>query len=88
MYYGHMSKDEIMNSSMPFLIGIYKQYAKRACENLGVPLDGQEEEEVPTNQLRESDYPTEFRKLSQKERNKAISEYESTEDFMRQFKNL
>lgn len=79
MYYGHMSKAEIMNSSMPFLLGIYKQYAKRACENLGVSPDSEnDEEEYGNTQLKESDYPTEFRKLSS-------TDYGSTDDFLKQF---
>lgn len=82
MYYGHMSKEEIMNSSMPFLLGIYKQYIKRACENLGVSPNNDDEEKFDgTTQLKESDYPTEFGKLSNT--NKKL--YESTDEFLAQF---
>lgn len=77
MYYGHMSKKEIMNSSMPFLICIYKQYVKRACENLGVSSNNEDEEESNT-QLKESDYPTDFRKLS-------LPNFSNTDEFLEQF---
>lgn len=73
-----MSKEEIMNSSMPFLLCIYKQYIKRACENLGVSSDNEDEEEEGNNQLRESDYPEEFRKL-------CPSNFWSTDEFLEQF---
>lgn len=84
MYYGHMSKDEIMSSSRPFLYGVYKQYAKRACENLGVSPDG-EEDGADNTALKESDYPIEFKKLDKCERRKGLKEFSSTEDFMKQF---
>lgn len=83
MYYGHMSKEEIMNSSMPFLLGIFKQYSKRACENLGVSSDS-DDEEINNTELKESDYPIEFRKLSA-DKEKELSKYESADDFLKQF---
>lgn len=85
MYYGHMSKEEIMNSSLPFLLGIYKQYEKRACENLGVSPNKDEEECDDTVQLRESDYPAEFKKLSSPNRDEILSKYGSTDEFLAQF---
>lgn len=83
MYYGHMSKQDIMNSSRPFLYGIYKNYAKRACENLGVSPDPNDEDsDTP---LKESDYPKEFKKVSKEEREKLAKKYSSDEDFLSQF---
>lgn len=76
MYYGHMSKEDIMNSSRPFLYGIYNQYVHRACENLGVSPDGDKEEDNKT-ELKESDYPQNFTK---------IKDFKSTRDFLSEFK--
>ena len=89
MYYGHMTKEEIKNSSRPFLYGIYKSYCRRACENLGVSPDvDNEENEDKKVTLRESDYPKEFKKLTQKEkeeREKYSNTFDSNEDFLSQF---
>lgn len=95
MYYAHMSKDEIMNHSRAFLHGIYRMYAKRACENLGVSPTSEEASEednatsenisLPEYELNRSDYPTEFTKLPPKP-NKAIeSSPEKTRDFLASF---
>lgn len=84
MYYGHMSKTDIMNSSRPFLYGIYRSYAKRACENLGVSPDS-EDEDVNKAPLKESDYPKEFKKLSKKEREDFSDKFASDEDFLSAF---
>lgn len=84
MYYGHMSKQEIMKSSRPFLYGIYRSYVKRACENLGVPPNGGDCTDSNTP-LSESDYPTEFGKMSRKEREEAANKYSSDEDFLSRF---
>lgn len=81
MYYGHMSKDDIMNSSRAFLHGVYRMYGKRACENLGVSPDETEDEQKGAQE----EYPTEFKKLSAKERKEATEEYASTKDFLSQF---
>lgn len=85
MYYGHMSKDEILHSSRRFLYGIFKQYAKRACENLGVNLDKKDEEE--TTQV-DSGYPSQFKKFTKKERKQALEEIGSNENFMKMFSGM
>lgn len=82
MYYGHMSKAEIMQSSFPFLKEIYLKYGKRACENLGVSSDKNEEEEE-TGTV--SDYPVKFKKLSARERKEADEEFKSKEEFLALF---
>lgn len=95
MYYAHMSKDEILNHSRAFLHGIYRMYAKRACENLGVSPTSETESEEDTAtsenisltdyELNSSDYPTEFTKLPPKP-NKAIENSpEKTRDFLASF---
>lgn len=82
MYYGHLSKEDIMNSSRPFLYEIYKQYGKRACENLGVSSEPKEDE---TAKVDVEDYPSMFKKLSAKDREDGLKEFESDEDFMKIF---
>ncbi len=85
MYYGHMSKESIMNSSRPFLYGIYRKYAKRACENLGVSPGGEDEYEVGEETLTEEDYPTEFHRISDTDRKQTMDSLTSDPEFMRQF---
>ncbi len=85
MYYGHMSKEEIMNSSRQFLYAIYGKYGKRACENLGVSPDGDKDGSGDDGPIKDSDYPSEFVRLTPKERKKAAEEFKDTADFMRQF---
>lgn len=85
MYYGHMSYDEIMERSRLFLYGIYRQYGKRACENLGVSSDKEKEEGFEKGPLEDSDYPSTFKRLTPRERKEAAAEFKDTEDFMRQF---
>lgn len=80
MYYGKMSKEDILNSSRPFLYAVYKQYGKRACENLGVSPDNEKEEQVD-----EEEYPSMFKKLTPKERENGLKEFENSEDFMKIF---
>ncbi len=88
MYYGHMSKQEILNSSRKFLYGIYKKYVDRACENLGVSPDSNSDSKDKVT-LTDDDYPSEFKKFSQKEREKAIEESgESDEDFLNKFSKI
>ena len=83
MYYGKMSKSEILNSSRKFLFAIYQNYVNRACENLGVSPDNKKEGET---KLSESDYPSEFISFSQAEREKMINESnESDDDFLKKF---
>ena len=87
MYYGKMSKESIMNSSRPFLYAIYQKYAKRACENLGVSPSGNddEEESESSGMLRDEDYPTEFHKISDIDRQETMNSLTSDPEFMRQF---
>ena len=42
-YYAGMSKQEILSSSRAYLTELYARYVKRACENLGVPSDGNDD---------------------------------------------
>lgn len=83
MYYGHMSKEEILHSSRPFLYAVYKMYGKRACENLGVSPDSKKEDK--DTPLTEKDYPVEFKKLTKKERKKAAEQYADERDFLSGF---
>lgn len=95
MYYAHMSKEEIMNHSRAFLHGIYRMYAKRACENLGVSPTSEEKIEednatsenisLPAFELSKSDYPTEFTKLPPKPNKSIESSPEKTRDFLASF---
>lgn len=82
MYYGHMTKNDIMNSSRPFLHGIYRMYAKRACENLGVSPKNEEETDADHD---ENGYPKEFQKLVPRHWKEAGLEFTSTKDFLSQF---
>lgn len=88
MYYGHMSKNDILHSSRKFLYSIYQQYVKRACENLGVSSDGESDSDYSDGktQLTESDYPAEFFSISQEQREKEISESGiSDEEYLNSF---
>lgn len=91
MYYGHMSKTDILNSSRRFLFSVYKNYVKRAYENLGISPDGDSNSKDKT-QLTDDDYPSEFVSFSQAQREKAISESGiSDEEYLnsfKQFKNI
>lgn len=97
MYYTGMSKEEIRNSSLPFLYGLYKVYVKRACENLGVSPDkdnNQENENEKTDNddysqydqelEKEEEYPENFGKLLPS-RLLRQDKYDSTSDFLKQF---
>lgn len=79
-----MSKADIMSSSRPYLLAIYRKYYNRACENLGVSpdKDKKETENKQEYALSASDYPTEFKKLNKVERKKACESYGSDEDFL------
>ena len=84
MYYGNMSKSEILSSSRKFLYAIYQNYVRRACENVGVNPDKDSD-----TQLSDSDYPAEFVSYSQAQREKMIKESgESDEDFLKKFSVL
>ena len=75
MYYAHMSKNDILHSSRRFLYSVYQNYDKRACENLGVS-DSEEDDDS----LQEEDYPSEYRKFSQKEREEYIENSNMTDE--------
>lgn len=77
-----MTKQDILNSSQAYLYTIYQNYPERACENLGVSPTSENEDE-----LSESDYPSEFREYSQKEREEYVKEI-SNEDFLAQFDEI
>lgn len=80
-----MSKAEILNSSIPFLMELYKKYVKRACENLGVSSE-EKTESNDTTQLSDADYPSEFVSFSQAQRDKKIEESGvSDEEFLSGF---
>lgn len=84
MYYGNMSKSEILSSSRKFLYAIYQNYVRRACENVGVNPDKDSD-----TRLSDSDYPAEFVSYSQAQREKMITESkESDEDFLKKFSVL
>lgn len=69
-----------------FLYSIYTQYGKRACENLGVSPDKNDDEELSDDgPLKDSDYPSEFKRFTPKERKEAAAQFKDTADFMRQF---
>lgn len=85
MYYGHMSKHEIMHSSMPFLYYIYKNYVDRACENLGVPKNDEEESE---NSSTDIEYPKEFYKISDRDRAGTMTSLANDEEFKKRFGNI
>lgn len=81
MYYTSMKQEDILNHSRKFLISIYQQYIRRACENLGVDPDKDKNDNLSDN-----DYPSEFVSYSQEEREKMIEQSgESDEDFLKKF---
>lgn len=83
-----MSKDEILHSSKKFLLAIYQNYVKRACENLGVSSESDENDNntIGKTQLTEADYPTEFISYTQAQREKYVAESGmSDKEFLSQF---
>lgn len=85
MFYGHLSKDDIMHSSRGYLFAIYQNYVKRACENLGVSSEPSDEDEDGNITLKDSDYPVSLRKIKE-EQNKYIEESGITdEEFLSSF---
>lgn len=81
MYYGHMSKYEIMHSSMPFLYYIYKNYIDRACENLGVSNHSDDDEDKTSD----IEYPTEFYKISENDRKNTMTSLSNDDEFKKRF---
>lgn len=89
MYYGHMSKHDILHSSRKFLTAIYQNYVKRACENLGVSPDSDNKDDGTPRKtvLTEEDYPSEFVSFTQAQREKMIEESgESDIDYLSKFR--
>ena len=90
-YYAGMSKQEILSSSRAYLTELYARYVKRACENLGVPSDGNDESKQSNakGKLSASAYPRDLKK--EYELAKAASEAPVVPldtDFLGQFKNF
>lgn len=72
-----------MNSSRGFLYLTYEKYVDRACEDLGIPKEAQEDENVT---MSEKDYPSKFKKFSKEERDEYNKNDTMTdEEFMSQF---
>jgi len=65
-YYAGMDKQEILTSSRAYLMSLYSRYVKRACENLGVPSDGEKEEQNQNKNgksvLKSNAYPRDLKK--------------------------
>ena len=65
-YYAGMNKQEILTSSRAYLMSLYSRYVKRACENLGVPSDGEKEEQNQKkngkSMLKPNAYPRDLKK--------------------------
>lgn len=93
MYYAHMSKDEIMRHSRAFLHGIYRTYVKRACENLGVSSDREEDDDIDEENAQASkygltaaDYPESFSKLPPRNNGSVVvGDASKTRDFLSGF---
>ena len=86
-----MNKQEILSSSRAYLTELYARYVKRACENLGVPSDGNDEGKQPNakGKLSASAYPRDLKK--EYELAKAAAEAPVVPldtDFLGQFKNF
>lgn len=57
MVHAGMSKEEIGNSSLPFITAIMSTMGKRFCENLGVPYKSKKELEQEEEDFDEEEYP-------------------------------
>lgn len=59
MFHFGMTKEEIGNSSMPFIFAILSTLGKRFCENLGVPYKKKDDEEESEDEeeLSNEEYP-------------------------------
>lgn len=69
MVHAGMTKEEIGNSSIPFIFAIMSTMGKRLCEKLGVPYKTKEEREEEKKQ-EEEDYPVpEASRRARKNRN-------------------
>lgn len=73
-----------MHSSRAFIYAIYRNYVNRACENLGVSANGEEETD-----LTEDDYPSEFKTFSKKEKKEYVENSGMTdEEYIAQFSDF
>lgn len=76
-----LSKKDIQSSSRTYLNAIYQQYPNRACENLGISPNTEDDDS-----LTEDDYPSEFRTLSKEEREEfEKNDTRTDEEFLSQF---
>lgn len=82
MYYAHMRKEDILSSSRPFLYEIYKKWADRACENLGV---SPKKDSNDNCELTEDDYPKEFVKISDRDMRQSVDNLLQNDEFMKAF---
>lgn len=74
-----------MKHSRSFLYAIYQKYPNRACENLGVSADGEEEE----TDLSENDYPSEFKTFTKEEQEEYVRNSGMTdEEYLAQFQDF
>ncbi len=55
-YYYGFTDEEISKHSYPYLLSMYSEYPKRACENLGV--SGKKKDDTVPMVLPDSEYPT------------------------------
>ncbi len=65
-YYAGMNKQEILTSSRAYLMSLYSRYVKRACENLGVPSDNEQDQQNQKqngkSMLKSNAYPRDLKK--------------------------
>lgn len=54
MVHGNMTKEEIGNSSLPFIFAIMSTMGRRLCEKLGVPYESKTEQPQDEDEV---DYP-------------------------------
>ena len=54
MVHGNMTKEEIGNSSLPFIFAIMSTMGRRLCEKLGVPYKSKKEQQQNEDEV---DYP-------------------------------
>lgn len=90
-YYAGMSKQEILSSSRAYLTELYARYVKRACENLGVPSDGNDEGKQTNTKgkLSASAYPRDLKKEYELAKAAADAPVVPLDtDFLGQFKNF
>lgn len=74
-----------MHSSRPFLYKLYSKYVRRACENLGVSPEEDNSDEEQTVMLKDEDYPSEFYRVTDIDRQETMNSLTSDPEFMRQF---